>query len=137
MIDRVNAKDLGIHSASFSFDDRYIVVKDNGRPSVLWIWDVKRDRLRAQLVFVSPVLSFAWNLTRNTLAIVTSNQTLYFWESDSIVWVLLPNRKFLYLLSQKGIIGMSSIEWRPSGDCLLIVGGDTFQICRISSYPVC
>ena len=95
MTTRVNAKDVGIHSASFSFNDRYIVLKDNSRQSVLWIWDVKRDHLQTQLAFVSPVLSFAWNPIRNTLAIVTSNQILYFWELDSIVWVLLPNRIFL------------------------------------------
>ena len=89
---RVNAKDIGIHAASFSHDDRYIVLKENSRQTVLWIWDVKRDRLQTQLAFVYPVLSFAWNPKRNTLAIVTSNQILYFWELDSIVWVLLPNR---------------------------------------------
>ena len=92
---RVNSKDLRIHSAYYSLNDRYIVLKDNSRQSVLWIGDVKRDHLQTQLAFVSPVLSFAWNPMRNTLAIVTSNQILYFWELDSIVWVLLPNRIFL------------------------------------------
>ena len=47
---------------------------------MLWIWDVKRDYLLANLVFVSPVVAFQWNPVELELAVVTTNQTLYFWK---------------------------------------------------------
>ena len=67
------------------------MLKENTRPSMLWIWDIKRDCLTANLVFVTPVVSVSWNPVRDQLAIITSSQTLYFWEAGSIVWSLLPN----------------------------------------------
>ena len=59
---------------------------------MLWIWDVKRDYLLANLVFVSPVVAFQWNPAELELAVVTTNQTLYFWKRGELVWSLLPNR---------------------------------------------
>ena len=89
---RTSAKEIGIHSVSFSADDRFVALKDNGRSSALWIWDVKRSRVASQLQFASLVVAFAWHPERCLLAVVTSNQTLYLWEKGSIVWALLPNR---------------------------------------------
>lgn len=60
---------------------------------MLWIWDVKRDYLLANLVFVSPVVAFQWNPVELELAVVTTNQTLYFWKQGELVWSLLPNRR--------------------------------------------
>lgn len=66
---------------------------------MLWIWDIKRDRLLANLVFATPIIMFSWNPCCNKLVIISSNQTIYFWESGSIVWSLLPNRNLISLSS--------------------------------------
>ena len=99
---RSSVRDIGMQTALFSTGDRFVVVsfvgsfidqvlKENSRPSMLWIWDVKRDCLTANLVFVTPVIAVSWNPVKDQLAIITSSQTLYFWEAGSIVWSLLPN----------------------------------------------
>lgn len=59
---------------------------------MLWIWDIKRNCLLANLVFATPILMFTWNPKDDQLAIITSNQTLYFFKTGSIVWSSLPNR---------------------------------------------
>ena len=90
---RSSVKDLGIHSAEFSRDDRFVALKENSRASILWVWDVKRDCLAVNVIFKTPILAFAWSPQQSRLAVVTSNLTLYLWEPGEITWSIIPNRK--------------------------------------------
>ena len=57
---------------------------------MLWIWDIKRNCLSANLIFATTIVMFSWNPRDDQLAIITSNQTLYFYREGSIIWSLLP-----------------------------------------------
>ena len=87
---------------------------------MVWIWDLKRDCLTANLVFVTPVISLSWSPVKDSLTILTSNQTLYFWEDGSIVWSLLPN----------SIIEIDI----PNRNCGITISGMESQRKRLSAY---
>ena len=88
LITRASTRDIGIHSIRFSTDDRFIVGENNdnikqafkeaSRSSMLWIWDIKRNCLSASFTFATPIVMFSWSPQDDKLAVVTSNQTLYF-----------------------------------------------------------
>lgn len=118
--ERPNPK-LGVGTALFSPDSRYVATRNDNMPNVVWVWDVVNLRLGVVLLQTSAVREVKWDPVQPRLAVCTANNKLYLWSPAGCVSVTVPVVEANFTVQR--------LAWSPSGKSLALIGSSHFCIC--------
>ncbi|KAK7071614.1 WD repeat-containing protein wrap73 [Halocaridina rubra] len=113
---------IGIGTAVFSNDSRFLATRNDNMPATLWIWSIPKLSLKAILVHASPIKDFAWDPQQSRLALCTGSSHVYFWSPFGCLTVAVPGASTMQI---------SSLRWHPTGSRLALIGRDQFAVCFI------
>lgn len=114
---------LGVGLLTFSYDNKYMVTRNDNMPCVVWIWDVRKISLCAVLIQTHPVKSVLWDPSRPRLVLCTSNDKLYMWSPQGCLAVEVP---------VEGTFPIHNLAWHPDGDAILLIGKEQMSVCFLT-----
>ena len=120
--EKANPK-MGVGTALFSQDNRYLATINDNLPSALWIWEVPKLKCSAIVIHMSSIRCVEWDPTQSRLAICTGTDKLYFWSKDGCSNVSVPSET---------PFSINRLAWNPEGTSIVLMGKTHFCICHIS-----
>ena len=115
-VNRPNPR-IGIGMAKWSKNGKYLAVRCDERPNVLWIWEISNLGLAAVLMNLKPIKSFAWGTDPTdlcTVAVVCGSRKCYLWNPEGASCFQIPIEG----------IKATAVEWLSDGSALVLRGKD-------------
>ena len=114
---------MGVGTAMFSPDSRYLATVNDNMPSAVWIWDIQKLKLSVLLVQMGSVKCMAWDPLQSQLAICTGSHKLYIWSPAGCVNVAVP---------AESSFTVSSLLWHPDGTSIILMSKSHFCVCYLN-----
>ena len=105
-----------------SHDGEFLTVHQPQKYSnCLWVFDLKRFRLKALLVQMKPIQDFTWHPSRNVLTVAIGSEHVYFWQPDGTHCIPYPRD-----VENCGNFNIKSLHWMKNQKTILMNGNDKF-----------
>ena len=114
---------MGVGTAIFSPDSKYLATINDNMPSAVWIWDIQKLKLSVLLVQTASVKCAAWDPLQSQLAVCTGSNKLYLWSPAGCVSVAVP---------AESSFNVTGLLWHPDGTSLVLMSKTNFCICYLS-----
>lgn len=119
--DQPNPKQ-GIGLLQWSSAGRYLLTRNDNMPCAVWVWDAETLALHTILVQQQAVRAAAWHPREQLLAVCSGSAKLFLWTPNGCRTVPMPTETNFKV---------SSMQWSPDGETLLLLDRDRFCLCFI------
>lgn len=123
--DKANPK-VGVGLLSWSRGGKFLVTRNDNMPTALWIWDGETLLLHSLLLQKASICDASWHPTKPLLAVATGGSAVYMWSPQGCRVAPLPMAHEL---------NVTSLEWNPNGDSLILKDTDRFCACFLDLPP--
>lgn len=77
----------------WSYDSKYMAMKNDQFPNTVWIWGVSNFQLHSVIVLLDPIKSVKWDPQNCQFSICSNQGHVYIWTPSDLLSLKIPSSK--------------------------------------------